>query len=100
MKKSIVERLVGTLSFNRRQSTKIKCRKPVVKVVSDLLTEKWIFVKRNRHLSAMSPCLENPVPPVKIIQALVRFTSEEEQLVGHELIKATTTKTSYRDILL
>jgi hypothetical protein len=42
----------------------------------------------NPPSTAMSPCLSNPLPPVDDIQTLGMFRSEEEQLVGHELIEA------------
>jgi hypothetical protein len=42
----------------------------------------------NPPSTAMSPCLSNPLPPVDDIQTPGMFRSEDEQLVGHELIEA------------
>jgi hypothetical protein len=42
----------------------------------------------NTPPSVMSPCLSNLLPSVEDIHTLVLFKSEDEQLVGHELIKA------------
>jgi hypothetical protein len=38
--------------------------------------------------TAMSPCLSNPLLPIEDIQTLGMFRSEDEQLVGDELIEA------------
>jgi hypothetical protein len=62
---SDVERPMNTHSFSHHQKTKLKCQKPVVKVVRDMLTKKWVFVKRNNQLSALSPCLSNIFPPIE-----------------------------------
>jgi hypothetical protein len=51
VKVSDVERPVDTQSFSYYWKTKLKCQKPVVKVVQDILTKKWIFVRRNKQLS-------------------------------------------------
>jgi hypothetical protein len=77
MKESNVEHLVGAQSFDCQWRTKIKYQKPVVKVVRDLLTKKWIFVKRNNQVSAKSWCLGNLPPPCKDTQALVMSRCEE-----------------------
>jgi hypothetical protein len=42
----------------------------------------------NPPSSAMSPCLVNLPLPLENIQTPMLFRSEEEQLVGHDLIKA------------
>jgi hypothetical protein len=70
--------------------TKIKCQKPAIKVVRDLLTKKWVFVKRNKQLSAMSLCLSNLPPPIRDIQAPVMPKGGEKQLTGYESINAQT----------
>jgi hypothetical protein len=54
VKKSIVEHPMDTLSFHHQQRTKIKSQKPVVKVVHDILTKKWFFIKRDKQLSALA----------------------------------------------
>jgi hypothetical protein len=64
-----------TRSFICHRRTKINYRKPVVKVVQDMLTKKWVFVRKNKKLSA-SP--------------LVMVRREDEQLVGRALFKAQT----------
>jgi hypothetical protein len=46
-----VECPVDTQSFSHYWKTKLKCQKLVVKVVQDILTKKWIFVRRNKQLS-------------------------------------------------
>jgi hypothetical protein len=48
---SDVERPVDTQSCSHHRKTKLNCQKPVVKVIRDMLTKKWIFVKRNEQLS-------------------------------------------------
>lgn len=53
MKVDVVERPVRTQSFNHHRRTKIKSRKPVIKVVHDMLTKKWLFIKRDKQLSAL-----------------------------------------------
>jgi hypothetical protein len=47
-----VERPVVTQNFNHHQMTKVKSQKPIIKVVHYMLIEKWIFVKRDKQLSA------------------------------------------------
>jgi hypothetical protein len=37
------------------EQAELKCEKSVVKVVRDILTKKWVFMKRNKQLRAMSP---------------------------------------------
>jgi hypothetical protein len=54
MEKSTLERSVDNQSFSHPQSIKIKFRKSGVKVVRDLLTKKWIFVKRDKQLSVLA----------------------------------------------
>jgi hypothetical protein len=64
VRNSKVEHLVSTQSFSRQRKTTINCRKPVVKVVRDLLTKKCVFVKRSNHMSAKSLYFGNlPLPP-------------------------------------
>jgi hypothetical protein len=41
--------------------------------------------------TTLSPCLSNLLPPVEDVQTPVMFRSEDEQLVGHKLIKALRT---------
>jgi hypothetical protein len=53
-----------------------------------MLTKKLVFVKRNKQMSATSPCLSNLPPLVEVIHTLVISRSEEELLVGHESSKA------------
>jgi hypothetical protein len=52
-----------------------------------MLTKKWVLVKRKKQSSARSSCLCNLPLPIEDIQARVMVSSEEEQLVGHELFK-------------
>jgi hypothetical protein len=40
--------------FNLYRKIKIKSKVPVFKVVHDMLTKKWIFVKKDKQLSASS----------------------------------------------
>jgi hypothetical protein len=75
MKESFVEHPVDTQSFICHQRAKINCRKPVVKVVRDMLTKKWVFVQKNKKLSAR--------PPVMVKR-------EDKQLAGRALFKART----------
>jgi hypothetical protein len=44
MNESFVEHPMDTWSVIRHRRTKINCRKPVVKVVQDMLTNKWVFI--------------------------------------------------------
>jgi hypothetical protein len=39
---------MDTRSFSYHLRTKIKCEKSIVKVVRDMLTKKWVFVKRKK----------------------------------------------------
>jgi hypothetical protein len=66
VKVSDVKCPVDTQSLSHHQKTKLKCQKPVVKVVRDMLTKKWIFVKKNKQLRALSPCLSNLRPPIEM----------------------------------
>jgi hypothetical protein len=52
VKESNVKHLVSSQSFSCHQRNKIKCQKPAIKVVRDLLTKKWIFMKRKDLKSA------------------------------------------------
>jgi hypothetical protein len=54
VEKSLVEHLGVTQNFNHHERTKVKARKLVVKVVHDILAMKWIFVKRDKKLSALA----------------------------------------------
>jgi hypothetical protein len=58
------------------------CKKKVAGMVVQLA---------NPPSTAMSPCLDNLPHPFIDIQTPVMFRSEEEQLVGHELIKSLST---------
>jgi hypothetical protein len=53
VKKSSVGHLVDTRSFHHHKRTRIKYQKSVVKVIRDMLIEKWIFIKRGKHLTAL-----------------------------------------------
>jgi hypothetical protein len=66
VKVSDVERPMDTQRFSHHRKTKSKCRKSVVKVARGMMTKKWIFVKRNKQVNALSPCLSNLIPPVRM----------------------------------
>jgi hypothetical protein len=76
-KDSNVEHLVDTWSISCQRKTKIKGRKPSIRVVRDLLTKKWVFVKRNSLRSAMLRCSNNLPPSSIVTQALVLASCEE-----------------------
>jgi hypothetical protein len=86
VKKPIVEHPVDTRHFCRYHRTNLKCQRPVIKVVCDMLIRKWVFIKRNKQLSTISPCVGNLLPRVEYIHTPVRSKSEEDQLFGHELM--------------
>jgi hypothetical protein len=54
VEKSLVEHLGVAQNFNHHQKIKVKARKSIVKVVRDMLTKKWIFVKRDKKLSTLA----------------------------------------------
>lgn len=51
VKDFIVEGLINTQRSNHHRRTKFKSRKPVVKVVRDMLIKKWVLVKKDKQLS-------------------------------------------------
>jgi hypothetical protein len=53
VKKSSVGHSVDTRSFHHHKRTRIKSQKSVVKVIHDMWIEKWIFIKRGKHLTAL-----------------------------------------------
>jgi hypothetical protein len=72
VKESSVHCPVGIRCSSHHRRTKIKYRKSVVKVIHDMLTKKWVFVKMNKQPSATPPpppppppCLSNLPPPVE-----------------------------------
>jgi hypothetical protein len=75
VKESFVEHPMDTRGVIGHRRTKINYRKPFVKVVRDMLTKKWVFIRKNKKLSA---------------RPLVMIRREEEQLTGHVLFKAQT----------
>jgi hypothetical protein len=57
--KSLEKKIVGmhpegNQSHSRQQKIKIKSRKSDFKVIRDMLTKKWIFVKNNQQLGSFA----------------------------------------------
>jgi hypothetical protein len=65
VKVSDVQRSVDTQRFSHHRNIKSKYRKPIVKVIRNMVTKKWIFVKRNKQVNALPPCLTNLLPSVE-----------------------------------
>jgi maltodextrin utilization protein YvdJ len=49
----VVQELIKTLG-NFNQNIKIKSRTPAFKIVNDMLMKKWVFVKKEKQLNALS----------------------------------------------
>jgi hypothetical protein len=88
-----VEHFVDARSCNLYWGTRLKCQKPVVKVVRDILTKKCVFMKRNKQLRAMSHSSHHK--PLSNNKAMIEQPVENQSSYRQRNVSTKSKKTCF-----